>query len=70
MNSGAMVLKINQLEVNWTEDSRRKEKPCVKCGKMTRGRAANGGGIKKPACVGCSIDLAFTQAKKVYGVKP
>ena len=64
--SGSLTLKINDLEMSWDEDSRRKERSCVKCGKSTRGRTWGVGGIKKPACVGCAMDIALSKAKTVY----
>ena len=64
MSEGMMRLVINGLQVNWDDSPRRILKPCVKCGKKTRGRTWGGGGLKKPSCIGCSIDLAFAKAKE------
>ena len=65
--TGKMSLRINAVETNWDESDRRVEKPCIVCGKKTRGRTWNGGGIKHPACIGCSILNGIDRAKKIYG---
>lgn len=63
---GITSFRVNDLEMNWDEDSRRVLKPCVKCSKPTRGRMANGGGIKKAAHISCAMALTIDSAVKVY----
>jgi hypothetical protein len=60
-------LTINTVELNWDENSRRKEKPCIRCGKPTRGRMSGVGGIKKPAHAACAIVAAFDKSKQLAG---
>jgi hypothetical protein len=71
MAKGAVAsLTINDLSMDWTEDSRRVDKPCVKCGKPTKGRMKNGSGLVRAAHVSCAMGMTIDKAVKVYTAKP
>lgn len=62
-----MSLVVNDISVEWDETDRRTEKACVRCGKPTRGRMKNTGGIVEPAHVGCAIDTVMKKVLRFYG---
>lgn len=62
-------LSINGLSMHWDDSNRRVSKPCKKCGKPTKGRSTNGGGITTPACSGCAIELVMEKALSIFGRK-
>lgn len=67
MKSATASFTINSVQMNWDEDSRRKEKPCVRCGKSTKGRMSGVGGIKKAAHISCAMKAAIDKALQFGG---
>ncbi len=69
MANGTMYFQINDLSVSWDEVPRRVEKPCVHCGKPTKGRAKGVGGLSKPAHMSCAMSTVTDKALKLYTVR-
>lgn len=65
-NAKVVSFSINSLEINWSEDSKRKATPCHYCKTPTRGRTniATNGGKSRPfsACQKCAIEQAVATA--------
>jgi hypothetical protein len=58
-------LKINGFSMTWTEDTKRKARPCIECEQPTFGRsdipdASMERGFRvEVACIGCAMKRAF-----------
>lgn len=73
MAQSSLKYELNDFVMNWTDSSRRKCKPCVKCGEPTTGRmTANLTGDDKPeaAHVGCALDIATDHATSILAGSP
>lgn len=62
-------LKVNGFSMNWTEDTKRKARPCIECGQPTFGRSDIPDRTKKcgvrveVACIGCAMKRAFRKGR-------
>jgi len=52
-------IRINRVSFTWTDDSRRKERPCRGCKKATTGRRDEIGGRSSAWCLECTLTEAF-----------
>ena len=50
-----MEMQIDSVNVRFVESTRAAKKPCVKCGKPTRGRLTTNGGKPEAAHLECAI---------------
>lgn len=68
--NGTGTIRVNGVQVNWTEDTKRKAKSCIECGNPTFGRsdipdASRKRGVRvEVACVGCAFKRAFRAGMK------
>ena len=68
MKTISVDLTMNKLELDFSEDSKNPLSPCKHCGTPTRGResiSSNGRSRRvrnRPACLGCSMKAAFSNA--------
>jgi len=68
-------LKVNGLSMNWSEDTKRKARPCIECENPTFGRTDIPDSSKKRGvrvevvCIGCAMKRVFRkglEAKSEY----
>lgn len=52
-------IRVNRVSVSWTDDSRRKERPCRGCKQPTTGRRDMIGGRSSAWCLQCTFADAF-----------
>ena len=53
------TFRINKVSISWTEDERRKDRPCRGCKKPTKGRRDEIGGRSSAWCLPCAVNDAF-----------
>ncbi|HSU19929.1 MAG TPA: hypothetical protein VLI45_09330 [Acidobacteriaceae bacterium] len=57
--TSAAALRVNNVQIDWTNDSRRKERPCRGCKLPTTGRRDEVGGRSSAWCLPCAMADAF-----------
>jgi hypothetical protein len=69
MKTTSLNVTINKVELDFSEDSKTPLLPCKYCGEQTRGRETTRSAVgrksrTRPACMGCSMKAAFSNAFK------